>query len=107
MGINAGTLNTRVVIQTRSGQDAAGQPTTTWTTHATVWANVRHPSGAEAMRADKDISINQVRVRIRRRTDITPAMRVSHGGVIFQIKAVLPDAQRLEFTDLVCEAING
>lgn len=107
MGINAGTLSTRVVIQTRTGQDAAGQPTTTWTTFDTVFANVRHPSGAEAMRADKDISINQVRVRIRRRTDITPAMRVSHGGVIYQIKAVLPDTQRLEFTDLVCKAVNG
>lgn len=46
-------------------------------------------------------------MRIRRRTDITPAMRVSHGGVIYQIKAVLPDTQRLEFTDLVCEAVNG
>jgi SPP1 family predicted phage head-tail adaptor len=108
VGLNAGTLNARVVIQQRaSGQDAVGQPSATWSTLATVWANVRHPTGNEAMRADKDISINAVRVRIRRRTDVTPAMRLTHGSATYQIKAVLPDTQRLEFTDLLCELING
>lgn len=108
MGLNAGSLNTTVVIQQRaSGQDAAGQPSATWDTVATVWANVRHPTGNEAMRADKDISINSVRVRIRYRTDVTPAMRLTHGSATYQIKAVLPDTQRLEFTDLMCELVNG
>lgn len=108
MGLNAGSLNARVVIQQRaSGQDAAGQPSGSWTTVATVWANVRHPTGNEAMRADKDISINAVRVRIRYRTDVTPAMRLTHGSATYQIKAVLPDSQRLEFTDLMCELVNG
>ncbi len=106
--INAGSLNRRVTLRLPpSGQDAAGQPGTTWTDLVTVWANVRHPSGAEAMRADKDTSINQVRVRIRYRTDVTPAARVHDGAAVYQVKAVLPDLINKSFTDLVCEAVNG
>lgn len=103
----AGQLNSRVSIQTRAaGQDALGQPSETWTTLATVWANIRHPSGSEAIRADAQASIVRASIRVRLRTDVTARMRVVHGAAIYDIKAVLPDVVRGEFMDLVCEVVQ-
>lgn len=106
--MRAGRLNRRVTIKyLNSGQDALGQPVQTWSDLVTVWANILHKNGAESIRADKDTSINQASIRIRRRTDVTPAMRVYHGSTVYQIKAVLPDEQDRERLDLSCEVING
>ncbi|MEP6587503.1 MAG: phage head closure protein [Polaromonas sp.] len=100
-------LNSRVTIQAPSaGVDAIGQPVTTWTTLATVWANIRQQSGAESIRADKDISIVQASIRIRRRTDVTAAMRAVSSSTTYDIRAVLPDEQSREFVDLVCQAAS-
>ena len=45
-----GLLNSRVVVQQQSTtQDALGQPVLSWSTFATLWANVRHTSGVEAI----------------------------------------------------------
>ena len=45
-------------------------------------------------------------IRIRRRDDITAAMRVVHGAKVYDIKAVLPDEHGRGFLDLVCEATS-
>lgn len=106
--MRTGSLNCRVTIKyLNSGQDALGQPVQTWSDFVTVWASILHKSGAESIRADKDTSINQASIRIRRRTDVTPAMRVYYGSTVYQIKAVLPDEQDRERLDLSCEVING
>lgn len=103
----AGMLNSRVSIQARAaGQDAIGQPSETWATLATVWANIRHPSGSEAIRADAQASIVRASIRVRLRTDVTARMRVVHGAATYEIKAVLPDVARGEFMDLVCEVVS-
>lgn len=101
--MDAGKLNCRVVIRYYSGTDDLGQPTTTPTTLATVWANVRYPSGTEAIKADGQASIVKASVRIRRRTDVTAAMEVVHGSTVMKINAVLPDEEDREFMFLVCE----
>lgn len=106
--MNIGQLKSRVVIQQRSTtQDAIGQPVETWTTLATVWANIRYLNGTEAIKADAVASTSKVSIRIRRRTDVTSAMRVVYGSTTFQILAVLPDEQDKERLDLACEVING
>lgn len=106
--MRAGQLNSRATIQRlTSGQDSIGQPATTWTDVATVWANIRHKSGSEAIKADKDVSIVQASIRIRRRTDVTAAMRVLYGSTVYEIKVVLPDERHKDRLDLVCEVING
>lgn len=103
-----GDLNRKVSIRQRgTTQDASGQPIETWTEIAAPWANIRHPRGAEAVRGEKDVSIVQASIRIRRRTDVTAAMRVYHGSTIYEIKAVLPDEVSREHVDLVCEVVNG
>lgn len=106
--MNSRSLNRVVSIRERSTQrDAAGQPVETWTEVASVWASIRHPRGAEFIRAEKDVSIVQASIRIRRRTDVRADMRVHHGSTIYEIRAVLPDEVSREHVDLVCEVIDG
>lgn len=105
-----GALNRKVSIRQRgTTQDAIGQPVETWTeiTGGSLWANIRHPRGAESLRADKDVSIVQASIRVRRRTNVTAAMRVYHGSTVYEIKAVLPDEVSREHMDLVCEVVHG
>lgn len=106
--MNAGSLNTRVTIQQNTpAQDDIGQPIASWATLATVWANVRHVSGMESIQGDADASSLKASVRIRLRRDVTNAMRVVIGSKTYEIRAVLPDEERLDYLDLSCEALNA
>ena len=105
--MKAGMLNSRVTLQTlTTGTDAIGQPVTTWADFASVWANIRYLSGIETVKADAQTSVVKASIRIRRRTDITPAMRVVCGVTTFQINAVLPDEQGRQHIDLSVEVIT-
>ena len=104
MSIAAGRLSTHIVIQQQTTTtDAIGQPLLTWADYAMVWANVRHLNGAEAIKAGASVSTVQASMRVRWLAGITAGMRVVAGGAVYEIKAVLPDMTRREFTDLVCE----
>lgn len=104
--MRAGTLNTRVTIERKTGgTNDWGEPLPEdWTPVATVWANVRHLSGAEAIKADAITSTVRASIRIRWRTGLDAGMRVVVGGTAYNITAVLPDLVRREHVDLVCEA---
>lgn len=102
--IAAGRMNTPITIQRQvSTTDAIGQPLLTWTDFAMVWANVRHLSGSEAIKAGASVSTVQASMRVRWIVGITAGMRVLTDGAVYEIKAVLPDMQRREFVDLVVE----
>ncbi len=104
--MKAGQLNTRIAITKRvTGQGTIGQPITTWEDVAELWADVRHKSGAESIRADAVTSSVHASIRIRYRTGLTPGMRVAAGGMTYEVKAVMPDVARRKFVDLVCEAV--
>jgi len=105
--MKAGALRTRVFIERQSTtQDAVGQPLTTWTTLATVWAEIRYRRGLEAIQADAMVSTAHARIRIRWRTDVTAGMRVRSAGTTFNITAVLPEEIKREYVDLVCEVVT-
>ena len=102
--MTAGTLNSRVSIQQRTGAaDALGQPTETWAELAAVWAEIRHPSGVQQIKAGAEVSAVRASIKVRQRDDVTPAMRVVHGATSYDIKAVLPDEVGRAFMFLVCE----
>lgn len=104
----AGKLKVRVAIQQKSStQDSVGQPLEVWTTLATVWADVRNMRGLEVLKADMQMSRLLASIRIRYRTDVTPAMRVVHGNNIYQITAVSPDSNSKDYLDLICEKYDG
>ena len=105
--MKAGTLKTLVAIQAPvSGQDEIGQPLAGWSTLAQVWADVRHGNGLEAVKAGAPVSVVRASIRIRRRTDVTSAMRVLVGSTPYEVEAVIQDEARREFTDLVCKVVR-
>lgn len=105
--MNAGLLNRKVTIQVLgSSVDAIGQPIESWTIFATTWANIRFLNGVESVKADSEVSVSKVSIRIRYRQDITAAMRISYNSITYQIKAVLPDESKREHVDLACEVVK-
>ena len=109
--MDIGRLNRRVVIQVQTPTvDAVGQPVNTWSMFATVWADIRFNTGLknlENITADAQNSVAVASIRIRYRSDITSAMRVVDGSTVYHIKVVLPNIGAKDYTDLVCEVVNG
>lgn len=102
-------LNKRITIQKMGpDQDEIGQPIPAdWVDVVTVWADIRHQSGMEAVKADAPVSVVKASIRIRYREGINAGMRVLHGSTAYNITAVLPDVAKKEHVDLVCEVVNG
>lgn len=102
--MKAGALRHRVILQTLNvGQDAIGQPVTTWADTATLWADVRYLSGLSAIKAGADVSLSKVSIRLRYRA-VTAGQRIKHGTIVYDIQAVLPDARKV-YVDLVAEVV--
>lgn len=100
--MQAGKFNNRIIIQQRtSTQDAIGQPVQTWSDVATVWADIKHPSGLAAIKADADVSLVRASIRIRKRAGIDAGMRVVRGADVYDIQAVLPVENGKVYLDLV------
>jgi len=104
--MSIGTLNCLVSIQSRAaGVDEVGQPNGAWTQLAQVWANVRYQRGVEVIKGGAEMSARRVSIKIRRRTDVTSAMRVVYAGTTFEVKAVLPDEEDRKYVYLACEVV--
>jgi SPP1 family predicted phage head-tail adaptor len=104
--MRAGSLNNLITIQQlAAGQDEIGQPVQTWSDFATEWADIRHQSGLETIKADAVTSTVRASIRIRYRSDLNSGMRVLHGATAYNILAVLPDLARKEYVDLACEVV--
>lgn len=98
------TLNRQIIIRQRVGTaDALGQPVESWAMVATAWAEIRHPSGVEQLKAGAEVSTVRASIRVRRRDGITAAMQAVHGSTVYNIKAVLPDEVDRHHMFLVCE----
>jgi SPP1 family predicted phage head-tail adaptor len=103
-GLRAGTLSTRLSLQRKTGKDALGQPTNTWTEYAQVWGAVLQLKGVEKVTGGTSVDVASGSIRIRYRTDVTNGDRVvalSADGQIFNINSVMPNAASREYTDLV------
>lgn len=84
--------------------DAAGQPIDAWSEVITVWANVKFLRGIEMVKASQDTSTVQASIRTRKRAGITPAMRATYDGVVYNIIAILP--QSASMMDLTVERVS-
>lgn len=105
--MQAGQLDTPITIQRKTGgTDAWGAPLPeAWEDYATVWANVRHLSGTESIKAGADVSVVRASIRIRWRQDVTAGMRVVACAAVYDIEAVLP-GQRREWLDLQAKQVQ-
>jgi SPP1 family predicted phage head-tail adaptor len=105
--MRAGQLCNLCTLQKAStGQDAIGQPLTTWEDVEGFWGDIRHTGGLEAIKAGASTSTVRASIRRRYRTGIHSGMRVTSGGTTYNIVAVLPDAAGREYLDLVCEVVT-
>ena len=104
--MHAGQLNTPIEILKKSKlEDISGATTEVWLTHMQVWADFRHKSGMSSLQADAVTEAVKASARIHYRTDIEDGMLIRADGMVYSIKAVLPDANRHEYMDLVCEKV--
>lgn len=107
MTLETGKLTDRITVQSfTQSRDSFGQPIETWYDLVSLWAWVKYTSGKEFMSAGQQAE-TQASMRIRYRTDIDTSMRVSFNAKLFNIKAVLPSAER-DYVDLVVsEGLNN
>lgn len=97
--IPAGRRDQRVLLQSRVGRDAAGQPIEAWGDvvpdgDGRIWAEVRDISGREFVSAGATQNEVLTTITILYRAGIGPAMRVVHGVDIYNIVAVLRSRDR-------------
>jgi len=76
--LNPATLSERIVIQTLSTSvDNQGGRSSSWSTLATVWADVRPLTARETLAAKSAASLVGYEVTTRYRSDVTPKMRIT------------------------------
>lgn len=104
--LNAGDLDTQVVIQSRSEtDDDGGGQAITWSDGPTVNASIASPNGAETILAQGlEAGISHV-VRIRYRTGVTAKNRLTYGSRVFPIHAVIDVDERHEQLVLYCSEV--
>lgn len=105
--MRAGRLRVRITIESRAlVQDALGQAVESWSTVATVPADVRMAGGGERFvrGADQEQAAVDYVVRMRYRSDVTPLTRLVWGSRVLDIEsAVDPDGHGRE---LVCRCVE-
>lgn len=105
--MSSGRLDRKVVLQRRAGTvDAIGQPLDAWVEFATVWADVAHVNGLEALKGDAPVSSVRASIRLRPLAGLDAGLRAVVDGVVYDIEAVLPHGRR-ELVDLVCLRVGG
>ena len=104
-----GPLDQRVVIQTPTyaSSTQSSQGVASWSTLATVWADVRAMNTGESLAADSITSQSTYEVEIRHRSDVTPKMRVqwtpySGSAHTFEIHGVKEGDRRSDRIILLC-----
>lgn len=106
-GIDTGRLNKRVTFEADVGGDnGQGGQVEDWQpipARPTVWAEIIGLSGDEALKAGIEREVQQWRVTIRRRDDVTAENRMLHGGRVYDIKSAMPDPKSEDATLLICE----
>ena len=104
--MQAGKLTQRITIQKpQAGTDAVGMPLNGWVPYFEAWADIRHLSGLETIKAGAAVSIVKASIRIRRRPGRYPnaGMRIVHGNRVYNIQAVLPGQLRYnKHIDMIC-----
>jgi SPP1 family predicted phage head-tail adaptor len=104
--MSAGQLRHLVQVQSPSAvQDELGQPSTGWSTVASVWADIRYQTGLSAIKSGADVSVVRASIRMRHRA-VNAGQRIVFGTTTFNVLAVHPD-ERSAYVDVVTEVINA
>ena len=106
--MNIGRMRQRVTLQQKSTTTTArGAEVATWADVATVWAEVRSPSGRERVAGELEVAQATHLVVIRKRDDTTSVLRVQWGTRVLSVLAVLDLDNRGRFQTLECVELIG
>ena len=101
--INAGNLTDRIVIEQASEtRNAVGEVTLSWSTFATVWADVQALSGREAERYGQMVGFTGHKVTIRQLAGVKPAMRVMYNSSRTLEIGAINEYERGWYMELIC-----
>ncbi len=104
--MRAGELRSRLVVESPQRiSDGAGGAVTSWLETATIWANVAPTSASEQRSAEQRAEKVTHRITLRYRNDINATMRFVGNGRIFNIEAIINEAERDQW--LVCLCAEG
>lgn len=102
MPLDAGDLTDRITIeQPTESRNSVGEAILTWSTFATVWADVQTMSGREAERHGMTAGINSYRVTIRYLPGLQSSMRIIHNSRTLEIGQV-NEKERKWHQELLC-----
>ena len=106
--INAGDLTDRIVIEQASEtRNAVGEVTLSWSTFATVWADVQALSGREAERYGQIVGFTGHKVTIRQLAGVKPSMRVMYNGSRTLEIGAINEYERGWYMELICTEKAG
>ena len=95
MSIRSGALRHRVTLEAPARtREPGGLVAETWAPVATVWAAIEPLSGSEQLRGMQMTAAVTHRIRTRYRGGVTPAMRVTSRGRVFDVRSVLDEGER-------------
>jgi SPP1 family predicted phage head-tail adaptor len=99
----AGQLDRRITIQNFSETtDSFGQQVKSFSTLASVWANVVERVGREGEDGEMIAATKKVEFVIRYRTDVDEEMRISYNNNTYKIQAIQSADARKAFLKIVC-----
>jgi len=108
--MNAGDFRHRITIQDRivTKDDEGGEIVTFMDWAIDVPAAIAPLSGREFVSANTELGQVSARLAIRWRPGVRPTMRAIHNGAVYNIAAVLPDADtgRSHITLVCIEGVN-
>jgi len=100
----AGRLNRRVTIKSRTEtSDSQGGYTTTWSTLASVWAEIVPISAREAFHRQGLQPGTTHRFKIRYRSDVDTTQQIYLGDRVFYIRGIQNLDERDRWLQLLCE----
>ena len=101
--INAGSLTDRIVIeQATETRNSVGEVSLSWTTFATVWADVSALSGREAERYGQIVGFTGHKVTIRQLPGVKVSMRIIYEGSRTLEIGAMNEYERGWYLELIC-----
>jgi SPP1 family predicted phage head-tail adaptor len=102
--MNSGSLRYRVSIQSLDAtqKNSTGQIKRVWVEICSVWADITFVNAKETIAGNREISVANVRIRIRWNKSVTPKMRVVYQDQIFDINDIMPEMKHRLYMDLLC-----
>jgi len=108
MAVRSGIYRHKITIQQPTESvDAFGQAIKSWSTYAQPFAAVEPLRGREYFASQQFNAEITTRIRLRYLSGVTPKMRVSFDGRIYNIQSIIDVSERNRETHLMCsEGVN-